>query len=375
MKQRLKGLFAIVMALAVLMSFTVVAYARDAEGNPESGYLYGRWYDGEVIYPGDILCGAFSGGGIVQVDANDKIIPGGNSPVYDEDFNLQDFKCYGEQDEFVVPDNDEGYDGYILEVGLYLDQNNKSYYVPNTQYLSQFYLNPIEITYTINYDVNAEDCIGSVEPLEASYFTDKTLSDGAGLSRAGYRLMGWSMLPNEDGFVKTLELGGSAAGLSKVNGANITLYAIWEEEKYCCLDYDANGGNGNIEEQRILLGEEVKLSNGMEFDRDGYTLVGWNTQAGGKGESYRLGGIMDIQSDVTLYAIWEKDDKQDNLLDDDITSNKPVDPDNDNPAISPEVPQTGGETNVMMIVILFICSFTVICLVIYKFNVAGKYSR
>lgn len=385
MKQRIKGLFAIVIAVAVLMSFTVVAYARNEDGTPERGNLRydlgSNWVSGKTIYPGDILYGMCSGGYFVQVDADNEIIPGGTGSVYNDKGVEQDIKCYSAYEELSVPNNAEGYDGYTLKVDVYKDKSNVSYRADDTYPINQVYFEPIEIKYTIYYDANAEYCVGSIEPLEVGYHTTKALSDGTGLSREGYKLKSWALVSDKDGNIQNepiaeLELGSSAAGLSNKNGADVFLKAIWEE-KNCTISYDANGGNGNIEDQTELFNKEAVLSDGMEFDRDGYTLVEWNTQDDGTGEVFSLGGKMTVKNDVTLYAVWEKEedtppDGDDNVIEPD----NPVD--TDNSAISPRVPKTGEEANVMMIIILFICSFVVavaIFLVIYKVNVGGKYSK
>lgn len=376
MKQRVKGLFAIVVAFTVLMSFAAVAYARDIYGDPEGFWVDTYWGDGEIVYPGDSIYGHISGGYVLQVDENNVIMPGATNEVYDSDGNELDYKCYDECNGFTVPDNEDGYDGYTLEVRLYKDKNNLCYYGPGGEPLPQFYIRPIEITYTINYDANAEDCIGSIDPLKVGYHTDKSLSDGTGLRRPGYKLKEWARVipatsPADPDTYEYLDLGSSAARMAKRNNEEITLLAVWEEEKHCTISYDANGGNGSIEDQTELIDEEAVLSDGMEFDRDGYTLVEWNTQADAKGEPYRLGQPITVRDNLKLYAVWEKDDSSDDST---IISENPVESDKSDKA--PYVPQTGDEANAMMI--LFICSLVVsgaIILVIYKINVGGKYSR
>ncbi|WP_165496209.1 InlB B-repeat-containing protein [Alloscardovia theropitheci] len=77
------------------------------------------------------------------------------------------------------------------------------------------------------------------------------------------------------------------------------------------VSYNTNGGEGSVTSQSVTYtpsaAGEVTLSNGSELTRDGYTLKGWNTRADGTGVSYALGAHMsDITSDVTLYAVWEK---------------------------------------------------------------------
>ena len=57
--------------------------------------------------------------------------------------------------------------------------------------------------------------------------------------------------------------------------------------------------------------EELQSANQLNFQNSGYTLTGWNTQADGKGTSYKPGETYkftdaDDEKDVTLYAQWKE---------------------------------------------------------------------
>lgn len=92
---------------------------------------------------------------------------------------------------------------------------------------------------------------------------------------------------------------------------------------YQFVTFDANGGKGQMDVQRIFfyfLGAETEgggeLSKNM-FTREGYTFAGWNTKADGSGTAYSDGQkvvqIKDSLKDsadkyrVTLYAQWTPD--------------------------------------------------------------------
>jgi len=56
--------------------------------------------------------------------------------------------------------------------------------------------------------------------------------------------------------------------------------------------------------QRIVTETNSRLKT-PEFNRIGYTLVGWNTKPTGTGDSYVDGQIMNINMPITLYAQWQ----------------------------------------------------------------------
>lgn len=75
--------------------------------------------------------------------------------------------------------------------------------------------------------------------------------------------------------------------------------------------YDANGGVGgaviNAGEGSYItvLGQEE-----AGVTREGYTFVGWNTQADGRGTAYAPGDSYHVSGDSTLYAQWELIDER-----------------------------------------------------------------
>ena len=70
------------------------------------------------------------------------------------------------------------------------------------------------------------------------------------------------------------------------------------------VSYDANGGQGTIDDDIKTEDEDLILSDGSGFSLDGYTFSGWNTAADGSGTSYEGGGTYTENADVTLFAQW-----------------------------------------------------------------------
>lgn len=89
------------------------------------------------------------------------------------------------------------------------------------------------------------------------------------------------------------------------------------QEKTYTVTYDAAGGTGAPEPQTKIYGVDLTLSS-VKPVRDGYCFVGWNMFEGiehhgdyvyDEGGIYESGGIYDVDADVTLYAMWRRDDQ------------------------------------------------------------------
>ena len=75
----------------------------------------------------------------------------------------------------------------------------------------------------------------------------------------------------------------------------------------CTITFDANGGQGTMEPQRVNKGQKAGLIKNKEFiTLDGSIFKGWNTQADGKGVAYEDGEAVTFYENTTLYAQWEK---------------------------------------------------------------------
>lgn len=78
------------------------------------------------------------------------------------------------------------------------------------------------------------------------------------------------------------------------------------------ITYHLNQGSGQTpESQDATYDQEIRLADGSQIFRDGYTLKGWNTKSDGSGESYQPGknakNLTTVEGQtVTLYAQWER---------------------------------------------------------------------
>lgn len=74
--------------------------------------------------------------------------------------------------------------------------------------------------------------------------------------------------------------------------------------KNCKITYNAMGGNTTTTTQDCQWGEVATVA--AAPSRDGYSFIGWNTDADGNGTSYSPNASITVQEDITLYAQWRK---------------------------------------------------------------------
>jgi len=159
---------------------------------------------------------------------------------------------------------------------------------------------PTVSKYRLSYLQNASGVTVTGMPTTTEYEKDtKVLIPNEVPRREYYKFIEWNT--KSDGSGNSYN-----AGNEITMTANLTLYAIWEIEKYT-LTYD-----GNVTEVNNLPNEEeydggstVKISDKIPT-RDGYFFVSWNTKSDYKGESYKNGDSLKLKENTTLYAQWRK---------------------------------------------------------------------
>lgn len=71
------------------------------------------------------------------------------------------------------------------------------------------------------------------------------------------------------------------------------------------ITYDANGGAGTMEPQKVGRGAETPLGEN-KFTREGYVFNGWDTTPEGTGDPYYEGEPVTFTEDTKLYAQWAR---------------------------------------------------------------------
>ena len=156
-------------------------------------------------------------------------------------------------------------------------------------------LDNLNTRYIIKYDANG----GSNAPVSQYNTVGNTFLSEKIPVYSGYKFLGWSENVNA-----TKATYGAGDVLPETIDGNVTLYAIWEEQKL--ISYDANGGTNAPLPHENTVGDTILSTQWPTYE--GHVFIGWsekkipdsNTKLYAPGESFPTEG------NVTLYAIWTK---------------------------------------------------------------------
>lgn len=116
--------------------------------------------------------------------------------------------------------------------------------------------------------------------------------------KQGYKFTGWCEKENGEGER-------FANGSLYKPTQNTKLYAIFEE-KTATISFNANGGEGQLEDIIVKQGQATQLPNNETITRQGYKFKGWNTKQDESGTFYNNNANITITENITLYAVWEE---------------------------------------------------------------------
>jgi len=150
---------------------------------------------------------------------------------------------------------------------------------------------------TLIYDANGADSGTAPVKQEKQLGQVVAISDNSGtLARTGYIFKGWNTQADGKGTSYKVKD-------SYIKDKTLALYAEW----WTKITYDANGADTGTapQEQEKQLGQVVAISdNSGTLARTGYIFKGWNTQADGKGTSYKVKDSYIKDKTLALYAEW-----------------------------------------------------------------------
>lgn len=157
------------------------------------------------------------------------------------------------------------------------------------------------ITYRVQFDVNGGK--GEAPPEREVAYEEEFLIPISGCYKTDYVLVGWEL----EG-VGICQENTKVKNLTDQDGAVVVLKAAWQNGEYKVI-FDANGGSGTMPDQAFNCGQSKKL-NENEYEKKGYTFIGWNTRPDGSGQSYGERESVSFPnqthgSTVTLFAIWK----------------------------------------------------------------------
>ena len=84
---------------------------------------------------------------------------------------------------------------------------------------------------------------------------------------------------------------------------SMELYLCWSDPVFVKLSL--NDGNTNLSVINTLISEECDLS-AAEVSKHGYILIGWSKSKSSTAIAYSIDGKIRMNSDTTIYAVWEK---------------------------------------------------------------------
>lgn len=156
--------------------------------------------------------------------------------------------------------------------------------------------------YAVTYDPNGGTGTVADSNRYAQNKLAKVLSSDGLIAPKGKVFLGWNTKADGTGEMKY-------PGSSVLVTGNITLYAVWgNKTPGTTLVYHANDGSDRRITEPYANNATVTLKGKDTFTRSGYTFSSWNTQADGKGTSFKPDDkvIVDNIASNDLYAIWTK---------------------------------------------------------------------
>ena len=148
---------------------------------------------------------------------------------------------------------------------------------------------------TVTLSYNANGGAGAPPPQTVNINTNAVISSTIP-TRGGYNFVGWA-----------LSSGATSAqyqpGGTIYMDSDKTLYAVWAVTTVT-LSYDANGGTGAPPSQTVNINTNAVISSTIPT-RGGHNFAGWALSAGASSAQYQPGGTIYMDSNKTLYAVWE----------------------------------------------------------------------
>lgn len=184
-------------------------------------------------------------------------------------------------------------------------------------------------TYTIKYNANGGS--GSMSDTGATYNTAVTLRNNA-FTRTHYTFKNWNT--KADGSGVSYNNGASVSNLTATHGGTVTLYAQWTGVTYI-VSYNANGGTSTPSSHSVQYPGTLTLRSAISkanTSANGYNIT-YNANGGSgapgsqtsgsrtvtwpfskwaagstSGSQYSAGATYQPASNITMYAIWSKNE-------------------------------------------------------------------
>ena len=150
-------------------------------------------------------------------------------------------------------------------------------------------------TYTVQFDKDHGDAVGTMEPEMFTYDEEKALAAN-GFTRQHYNFTGWAIQSAGQALYAD---GESVKNLTADADGQVTLYAAWAPVEYA-ITYEAQDGIHSNPTSYTVESDTIYLSDAV---RTGYTFGGWYDNAAFTGDAVTQ-ITKETAANMTLYAKW-----------------------------------------------------------------------
>ncbi len=156
--------------------------------------------------------------------------------------------------------------------------------------------------YTLSFDSNGGR---GVMPDQIKNYGEALSLNPNEFTKAGYTFNGWKDLKSGAVYPDKTTLN---EDLTVIDGEVVKLYAQWRANNYT-IKYDGNSADGGDTAAQSMIYDTAANLTANGYTKTGYTFIGWNSQADGKGTSYIDGqNVINLTATegetVILYAQW-----------------------------------------------------------------------
>lgn len=143
---------------------------------------------------------------------------------------------------------------------------------------------------------------GSINNNQGGYMSDSNHTGGGIYVSGSFKMVGGTISGNnaDNGQSDDVAINGS---FIQTGGTIGTVYKYSNDCACQKVTFDSNGGSGTMYPQYVIANAVTTLTENV-YTYDGYTFGGWDTQADGHGTRYVDKSVINISSDITLYACW-----------------------------------------------------------------------
>ena len=221
----------------------------------------------------------------------------------------------------IMPNNGDMYtsrnyplNGLVVDLGepvnIPVGYTFGGWYTDNVTFINQYnfaapvstdiilYARWVPITYNIIYEANGGS--GTMAQGIFTYNRPEALGFNT-FTRTGWSFTGWNTEADGSG---TAYADRQQVERLRDTAGSITLYALWEINKYT-VTFNLMNGTGDVPPaQTVNFGSVITLPDSDEFGRIGYAFTGWNTVSNVLGNPFGQGSNYTVTGNITMYAQW-----------------------------------------------------------------------